>query len=108
MRVEAGRGDLGDEDISPPIVTSVERDKRSQVKSVVVKKGKVFKKTLDVPADRIQSTEQAETGDRSPGKVNIAADKREVSALSATGEETLAPENRSDLLRKVEEEIPTA
>src|SRR5260221_6314896 len=107
MSVEATRGDLGEEDMSPPTVTDVERDEQGQVKNVIVEKGKVFKKKLEVPADRIQSIEQAKTGDQPPGKVTIETDKGEVAALSAAGEEALAPANESDLLRKVEEEIPT-
>jgi NRAMP (natural resistance-associated macrophage protein)-like metal ion transporter len=108
MSVEATRGDLGEEDMSPPTVTDVERDEQGRVKNVIVEKGKVFKKKLEVSADRIQSIEQAKTGDQSPGKVTIETDKGEVAALSAVGEEALAPANESDLLRKVEEEIPTA
>ncbi len=55
MEVEATRGDLGEEDISKPKVTEVGQDQQSKVDKVVVKKGVIFKKTLEIPADRIAS-----------------------------------------------------
>ena len=53
MEVEATRGDLGEEDVSKPKVTEVVQDQQGKVDKVVVQKGVIFKKTLEIPADRI-------------------------------------------------------
>ena len=54
MLVEATSGDLGDEDISKPKVTEVERDAQGKVQSIEVEKGTIFRKKIDIPADRVQ------------------------------------------------------
>src|SRR5215467_14949611 len=55
MAVEAPKGDLGEEDVSKPKVTEVVQDPQGNVDKLVVKKGVIFKKTLEIPADRVQS-----------------------------------------------------
>jgi NRAMP (natural resistance-associated macrophage protein)-like metal ion transporter len=109
MVVEATRGDLGEEDVSKPKVTEVVEDQQGKVDKLVVKKGKIFKKTLEIPADRIESIEQEDRWDESmPGKVIVDVGKKEAEALTSVGAEALAPEQQHDLLDKVEKEIPTA
>ncbi len=54
MDVDVTKGDLGEKDISKPKVSGVERDEHGNVKQVSVIKGLVFKKKLDIPADRIE------------------------------------------------------
>jgi len=49
MIVEASEGDLGEEDVSKPKVADVVRDQNGHVKDVVVTKGTVFRKRLDIP-----------------------------------------------------------
>ncbi len=58
MIVEATRGDLGEEDVSKPKVTEVIEDQQGNVDKLVVQKGVIFRKTLEIPADRITSVDQ--------------------------------------------------
>ncbi len=109
MEVEATRGDLGEEDVSKPKVTEVGQDQQSKVDKVVVKKGVIFKKTLEIPADRIASINQEDNVDESvPGKVIVDVSKKEAEALTPVGAEALVPEEEHNLLDKVEQEVPTA
>ncbi len=55
MDVEATQGDLGEEDISKPKVKDVIYNRKGNVEKIVVEKGLLFKKELDIPADRIQN-----------------------------------------------------
>src|SRR5947207_9597374 len=108
MVVEATKGDLGEEDVSKPKVTEVVEDQNGNTEKVVVTKGVVFKKKIDVPADRIQSVDQDVASDELPGKVTIETEKGELAALTATGEEELASEDPDNLLDTIQQEIPTA
>lgn len=110
MTVEATEGDLGEQDISKPKVTDVVQDAQGKVEKVVVSKGLVFKKKLDIPADRIQSVQTKQTSEGEDGTAIIATDEAEMRALTAVGEEELPPENELDrgFLDTVEREIPTA
>jgi hypothetical protein len=77
MVVEATRGDLGEEDVSKPKVIDVVEDHQGKVDKLVVQKGVIFKKTLEIPADRIESIEQEDRGDESiPGKVIVDVGKK--------------------------------
>ena len=49
MNVEAAQGDLGEADISKPKVTDVATDDQGNVGKLVVKKGVLFKKKLEIP-----------------------------------------------------------
>jgi NRAMP (natural resistance-associated macrophage protein)-like metal ion transporter len=109
MEVEATKGDLGEEDVSKPKVTEVVQDQQGKVDKVIVQKGVIFKKTLEIPADRIASTNQEGTRDENgSGKVIVDVSKKEAEALTPAGAEALEPEKQHDLLDKVEQEIPTA
>ncbi|TMC18810.1 MAG: hypothetical protein E6J36_16230, partial [Chloroflexi bacterium] len=55
MKVEATEGDLGEQDVSPAKVTDVEMNQQGNVEAIKVSKGVLFKKELEVPADRIQA-----------------------------------------------------
>jgi hypothetical protein len=69
----------------------------------------IFKKALEIPADRIVSINQEGTVDESvPGKVIVDVSKKEAEDLKSVGAETLGPEEEHNLLDKVEQEIPTA
>jgi hypothetical protein len=93
MVVEATRGDLGEEDVSKPKVTEVVRDQQGKVDKVVVQKGVIFRKTLEIPADRIASINQEGSVDESvPGKVIVNVSKKEAEALTTVGAEALVPE----------------
>lgn len=109
MEVEATKGDLGEEDVSKPKVKEVVQDQQGKVDKLIVRKGVFFRKTLEIPADRIQSIDQEDlAGESIPGKVVVDVSKKEAESLAATGNETLASEQQHDLLDKVEHKIPTA
>ncbi len=107
MQVEATKGDLGEDDVSTPKVSAVVQDRRGNVEKLIVQKGVVFKKKLEIPAERIQSVEHGST-EKSAGKVTVEVSKDEAAALSATGAEELPPEDQGRLIDKVEEKVPTA
>ena len=100
MTVETTEGDLGEADISKPKVKEIVEDEKGKVEKLVVSKGVVFQKKLDIPADRVQSVEREPEVDGSAGKVIVAATEEETESLTAVGEE--------GLLDLVEQEIPTA
>ena len=106
MIVKATTGDLGEEDVSKPRVSAVTRKRDGEIEELTVQKGVVFKKTLDIPADRIQSVDQDNKDENTPGKVVVDVSKEEASSLRAVGEEELTSEE--GLLDKVEREVPTA
>ncbi|HEY1387278.1 MAG TPA: divalent metal cation transporter [Ktedonobacterales bacterium] len=110
MPVEAREGDLGKSDISTARVKDVERNAAGDVTNVVVEKGVIFRKTLDVPAERVETVEEAAEPSLSPheseqnapasesneGKVILNTTKQEVRDLSATGSETLDSQQPQD------------
>jgi NRAMP (natural resistance-associated macrophage protein)-like metal ion transporter len=104
MEVETTGGDLGEADVSKPRVGEVVRDQQGNVEKFTIDKGVVFKKKLEVPADRIQKVDHAEQRSTN-GKVVIEAHKEEIEALGAVGPEELTEQN--DVLDKVETAIPT-
>lgn len=108
MNVEATQGDLGEEDINKPKVSDVVQNKDGDVEKLIVQKGVIFKKKLDIPADRIQSVEHDGNEENTPGKVTIDVSKKEAAALTAVGEEALSSETELGLLDKLEREVPTA
>lgn len=109
MVVEATKGDLGEKDVSKPKVTDVVQDQQGNVDKVVVKKGVIFKKTLEIPADRITSIDQENAGNKSEqGKVIVDVSKKEAAALRSVGTEALESEYEHNLLDKVEQQVPTA
>jgi hypothetical protein len=108
MEVEATQGDLGEEDVSKPKVTEVVQDQQGDVDKLIVQKGVIFKKTLEIPADRIQSIDQGNMEDEStPGKVVVEIGEKEAESLAAVGVEALDSEQQHDLLDRMEKEIPT-
>ena len=109
MEVEASQGDLGEEDVSKPKVTAVVKDQQGNVDKLIVQKGVIFKKTLEIPADRVQSIDQENIADESTsGKVIVDVGKKEAESLMATGVEELESEQQHNLLDMVEQEVPTA
>ncbi|HET9999722.1 MAG TPA: divalent metal cation transporter [Ktedonobacteraceae bacterium] len=108
MDVEATKGDLGEEDVSKPKVSAVTRNKAGEVEELTVQKGVIFKKTLDIPADRVQSVDADNQDENSSGKVIVDVSKEEAASLTAVGEEALFSEEQKGLLEKVERDVPTA
>jgi NRAMP (natural resistance-associated macrophage protein)-like metal ion transporter len=117
MIVEADEGDLGQEDISEAKVTNIIHDVEGNVESIVVKKGVVFTKHLEISVERIMSVAQETDVDTSEGltsKVTISASEVEVEALTLAGTEAFPPEDvtrikqSEGLLDETAEALPTS
>lgn len=108
MQVEATKGDLGEADVSSPKVSAVVTDQQGEVEKLVVHKGVIFKKTLEIPADRIQAVEASSEDESGSGTVTVEVSKPEAADLSAVGAEEFSPEKPGGLLDEVEQEVPTA
>ena len=105
MRVEAKGDALGEEDISKPAVTAIHYDDSGDVEGVEVKKGVLFRKTIEVSVGRITDVTAANDDDtQDNGAVTVAATDREIAALSATGAEKLPPTKTPRVARKQLEE----
>lgn len=101
--MESTQGDFGEADLSKPRVSEIVQDDQGHVRKLVVSKGVVFKKKIDIPADRVQAID-TKKGER--GEITIETGPGEMDALKAVGEEELAADN--GLLGQVEREMPTA
>src|SRR5215469_11984953 len=95
MVVAATKGDLGEEDVSKPKVSEVIQDEQGNVAKFVVKKGLIFKKTLEIPADRITSIDQENDGKESEQAKII------VDVSKAKEESPPAPVKKSNFLLHV-------
>ena len=112
MEVEATKGDLGEHDVRPAKIKKVQQDQQGHVEAIEVEKGILFRKTLDVPADRIQAVEPGAPGEgeAASGKVILEAKEEELEALSTPGPEHLPSHDersQEDLLDQVEQQVPT-
>ena len=110
MKVEATEGDLGEQDVSPAKVTDVERNQQGDVEAIKVSKGVLFKKELEVPADRIQAVNSVDADDKSNGTIMIDAKEEELESLTKPGQQTLPPESerpQDDPLDVLEQQVPT-
>lgn len=107
MNVRATGGDLGESDVSKPKVSEVVEGSNGNAEKLVVQKGVVFKKKLEIPADRVQSVTTKARGTRK-GKVTVDVRAAETRALKATGEEELLSEDEVDLLDLAHRKVPTA
>src|SRR5581483_3826163 len=108
MEVDAPEDDLGETDVSKPKVSDVARDEQGNVAKLVVKKGVLFKKKLEIPADRVESVD-SRSGDVSPqGKVKVDVAPQEAQSLKASSkEEELPTEEQQGLLDETERVVPT-
>ncbi len=117
MLVEATEADIGHLDISKPRITEVKKNDDDEVEAVILKKGLLFSKEIEVPAHRIEAVIPEEENN-GVGKIVIAAKELEVEALRATGSEALnhraeeykqekEDEETDGLLDQIEESIPT-
>jgi NRAMP (natural resistance-associated macrophage protein)-like metal ion transporter len=110
MKVEATQGDLGEQDVSSAQVTEVQQNQEGKVETLKVSKGTLFRKQLNVPVDRVEAVDPADSNGSS-GKVIIDACEEELEALKKAGPQTLSPERESaqdSLLDQVEQQVPTA
>jgi NRAMP (natural resistance-associated macrophage protein)-like metal ion transporter len=104
MMVEATSGDLGEDDVTKPRVTEVERGTDGSVK-MRVQKGLFFKKVLEIPGDRIQEIVTSPQAGNA-GNVLIDVQIAETEALTALGHEELT--KKADAIELIEDAIPTA
>ncbi len=107
MLVEATEGDIGEADVSKPKVTRVKYDKEGNLEKIIVNKGVIFKKEIEIPAHRVEKIlSNDEIDEHNPkGKVVISASESETEGLSPIGSENLENQN---VLDDVEQAIPTA
>ncbi|MBV8821563.1 MAG: divalent metal cation transporter, partial [Ktedonobacteraceae bacterium] len=105
MEVEVTHGDLGEADISKPTVKEVVRDQQGQVDHLVVQKGVLFRKEVEIPGDRIQQV-KVQSAATQNGTVVVETSQEEVENLTSQGREALTA--NGDILGQVEEELPTA
>ncbi|MBE3560044.1 MAG: divalent metal cation transporter [Ktedonobacteraceae bacterium] len=108
MKVEATQGDLGEEDVSQARVAGVERNRHGRIEKLKISKGFIFRKQVEVPADRIEAIEAQPGGQASDETVKISADEQELEALSQPGSNVLPPEEQKSMLDQVEQRAPTA
>ncbi|GCE22841.1 hypothetical protein KDK_66410 [Dictyobacter kobayashii] len=109
MLVETNDKDLGEEDISQPYVQDVIRDGQGHTTKLIIQKGAVFKKQLEVPVDRVQEIVPARNSASGSGHVLLDIDEREAETLNARGLEEVASEeeHQETLLGEVEKDLPT-
>lgn len=80
---------LGDNDLFKPRVEKVIRNKQGQVEDIVVDKGLLFKKRVEVPADLIEKVEKRTGSGKGSGKVAIDTTPQDEEALGRRGLDTL-------------------
>jgi len=116
MVTEADEGNLGLEDIGEAKVTDIVHDQTGNVESIIVEKGIIFRKYIEIPLERIQSVThetEADGSESAPWKVLFSASEDEVDVLTAVGLEEFppkdlsAPEYEVDLLDLTEKALPT-
>ena len=108
MNVEATGGDLGEADVSKPKIADVARDEQGNVEKLVVQKGVIFKKKLEIPADRVESVDRHTRHDAPQGRVTLDVGQEETRSLKASGkEEELLDEKQQGWLDETERAIPT-
>jgi hypothetical protein len=108
MNVEVTGGDLGETDVSKPKVEDVARDKQGNVKKLVVRKGLIFRKKLEIPADRVESVDRRPRPDAPQGEVTVNVGQQETRSLKASSkEEELLGEEQQGWLDEAERTIPT-
>jgi Mn2+/Fe2+ NRAMP family transporter len=108
MEVEDTAQELGENDLSKPVVTHVLRDEHGQVKYLVVSKGLLFKKEILVPATRVEEVKQEPKNGKVPGVVVIKTSPEDQQLLEERGLDILSDELKGDVLAEVQEVMPTA
>ena len=108
MEVEDTAHELGESDMSKPLVTKVIRGEQGQVAYLVVSKGLLFKKMILVPANRDKEVKQELEERKGPGEVVIETRLEDEQELQRRGLDILSDLERGDLLAEVQEAMPTA
>lgn len=92
MEVEATQGDLGEDDVSQPRVKEVVQNRQGQSDHLVMQKGVLFRKTLDIPLERVDQVQVPQTPEEK-GKVVVQVGQEEAEKLAAQKSETLPPQS---------------
>lgn len=92
MEVEATQGDLGEDDVSQPRVKEVVQNRQGQSDHLVMQKGVLFRKTLDIPLERVDQVQAPQTPE-AQGKVVVQVGQEEVEKLTAQKSEALPPQS---------------
>src|SRR5260370_41141220 len=108
MAVEATTGDLGEEDVSKPKVAEVVEGEQGDAEKLVVEKGVIFRKKLEIPAERVKAVKPEPKKEERQGKVTVKVSKEEAVGLKSVGNEELTPESQDDVFDTVERKVPTA
>ena len=97
MEVEDTARELGENDVSKPLVIDVIRDKHGQVQYVLISKGLLFKKQVLVSVGRIKEVKLDLEDKKSPGKVVIETSPEDELLLEERGLDILSEEERGDI-----------
>jgi Mn2+/Fe2+ NRAMP family transporter len=89
MEVKDTENLLGNSDLSKPRVDKVKRNKQGQVEGVRVRKGLLFKKEVEVPADQIEKVEEKPEHGNGSGEVVIETTPQDKEVLAKSGSNTL-------------------
>lgn len=85
MEVEDTDNLLGDNDLFKPRVEKVIRNKQGQVEDIIVDKGLLFKKKVEVPVDLIEKGEKRSDDRKGSGEVVIDTTPQDEEALAQRG-----------------------
>jgi len=91
MSIRDTKGHLGQKDLSLPKVKALRRNRQGAVESIIVEKGALFKKDLEIPADRVLWVEEQ----RAHGQVTIHVRAKELQAFSARRPQKLASQQQA-------------
>jgi Mn2+/Fe2+ NRAMP family transporter len=89
---------LGEGDLGNPRVEEVRRNRRGQVEKVLVRKGLLFRKKVEVPADRIAEVKKQPQREEGSGEVVIETTPRDEEILAKSGQDTLPKAQREDVI----------
>ncbi len=105
MEVDDTEGDLGQNDLTKAKVKSIVKDKQGRVEEIKVEKGAIFRKTIDIPANRIEQINPAE------GLIKVDIKEQELESLDGLKEQTIPVEQhqteQQGVLDEVEQQAPT-
>ena len=96
MTIRDTTSDLGQKDFSLPRVKAVRRNRQGAVETIIVEKGMLFKKDLEIPADRVLRVAE--------GQVTVDVREEELEALRARGPQKLASEQQAEREERQENE----
>jgi NRAMP (natural resistance-associated macrophage protein)-like metal ion transporter len=97
MEVEDTDNLLGGSDLVKPRVEKVIRNKQGKVEDIVVDKGLLFKKEIEVPADLIEKVEERPEHGKGSGEVVIETTPQDEEILARRGLRTLLPGKEAGL-----------